>query len=123
MAMRKRTNNGGGFKWEYRDCIDCGKKFIAKNYNSVRCFECQAIHKAQTEREKRQRRRDEKNSKNNSLYICKKIKHCAYGGKMGAEHICDFLNKKGYKRPCPAGACTEYKRKGRRTGGNDGMQI
>ena len=113
--MRKRTNNGGGFKWEYRDCIVCGKKFIAKNYNSVRCFECQAIHKAQTERERVQRIRDEKNKGKNSLHICKKIKSCEYGGKMGAIDICDYLSMEKQKRPCPAGKhCTVYKRKSRR---------
>jgi hypothetical protein len=109
MAMRKRTNNGGGFKWEYRDCIDCGKKFIAKNYNSVRCFECQAIHKAQTEREKRQRKRDEKNKGKDTLNICEKIKTCKYGIRVGGIDVCDYLFQEGKKRPCPAGQCTEYK--------------
>ena len=112
--MKKRTNFGRGFKWEYRDCIVCGKKFIAKNYNSVRCFECQAIHKAQTERERLQRIRDEKNKRINSLHICKKIKTCKYGVRVGGIDVCDYLAQEGRKRPCPAGQCTEYKRVSRK---------
>ena len=46
--------------------------------------------------------------------ICNRIKTCVYGGKMGAEHICDYLMKTGCRRPCLAGECVMYKRKERR---------
>ena len=112
--MKKLTNNGGGFKWEFRNCTVCGKRFIAKNYNSIRCFECQAKHKAQQEREKRQRRRDEKNKGKDTRNICRKMKTCKYGIKTGGIYICDYLAQEGRKRPCPAGQCTEYQKVSRK---------
>ncbi len=42
--------------------------------------------------------------------ICKKMKTCIYGGKMGGIPICNYLSITGKRRPCPAGKCTVYKR-------------
>lgn len=107
-VMKKLTNNGGGFKWEFRNCTVCGKRFIAKNYNSIRCFECQAKHKAQKERERVQRIRDEKNKGKDSLHICNKIKSCKYGVRVGGVDVCDYLAQEKKRRPCPAGEYTVY---------------
>ena len=103
--------NRNGFRWEFRNCIVCGKKFVAKNYNSVRCFECQAIHKAQTEKERVQRVRAKKKIKPDKLHICEKIKSCEYGIRVGGIDICDYITIEKQKRPCPAGDCTVYKMK------------
>lgn len=107
-----------GFRWEYRNCIDCGKKFIAKAHNSVRCLDCRYKYNLKMAREYQQKKKETEEVANppvdKNLNICKKIRSCQYGGQMGAVPICDYLSRKGYRRPCPAGKCTEFKRKGRK---------
>ena len=120
-----------GMRWEYRNCVDCGKKFIAKNPRSVRCLDCRDIyHKEQVriyninlakERKKapwikEARKKLEKKIDVIDEYnpnICDRIESCVYGGWMGMTRICDFLKKTGHKRPCKAGECVMYKRKGK----------
>ena len=109
-----------GFRWESRNCVDCGKTFVAKSHNSVRCLDCRHIHNLKMAREYQQKKKETeevaKPTVDKNLNICKKIRRCQHGGKMGGVHICDFLSQMGYRRPCPAGRCTEYKRKTRRGG-------
>ena len=119
-----------GFRWEIRRCIDCGEVFIAKNARSVRCLDCRSKYhkevmrqyrlqekaagkkaKAEVKKEPKPVKEEPKNVIDESK-ICKKIETCYYGGKMGAEHICDFLSKTGTRRPCKAGECYFYKKKG-----------
>lgn len=104
-----------GFRWEKRKCVDCGKEFICKNPRSVRCLDCREVyHKEQVRQYKQKEKEAELKTTTDDLNICKKIKSCYYGGYMGAEHICDYLGKTGVRRPCKAGECYFYKRKGRK---------
>lgn len=118
-----------GMRWEYRTCVDCGKKFIAKNPRSVRCLDCRLVyHREQVriynqllaqERKapwiKKEQKKPEKEKQVMDDYdpnICDRIESCVYSGWMGTTQICDFLKKTGHKRPCKAGECVMYKRKG-----------
>ena len=42
--------------------------------------------------------------------VCPKKKSCMFGGRMGGIDICNFMEIKGYSRPCPVKNCTEYKK-------------
>lgn len=138
--MEEKKNAYG---WQEKRCIDCGKEFLAKSPNQTRCTDCRIIYKREYMRKysKEQRKREraaivaareemglpanmKRGPRSNSTpkpvkktddpNICKKIKSCYYGGYMGAEHICDYLGKTGVRRPCKAGECYFYKRKGRK---------
>ena len=109
-----------GFRWEKRKCVDCGKEFIAKQSKSVRCPDCRVIYNKKQQQEwARKHRAGEltpKPKKKHDPNICTKIASCYYGGYMGAIRICDYLAKTGVSRPCLAGECYFYKRKGRKNG-------
>lgn len=79
--------NGAGFRWKKRNCIDCGREFICKNPRSVRCPECRAQYKM----EQSKKWHEENKETAQSSSICKKIRTCYYGGSMGAIDICDYL--------------------------------
>ena len=126
-----------GYRWEIKKCIDCGKEFVCKNARSVRCIDCRVIYNKEMMRQYKLQIKEDAEKKKAEMpvvkeekpkpvkakpkkvvdnsNICKKIKSCYYGGKMGAEHICDFLSKTGSRRPCKAGECYFYKRKTRKT--------
>lgn len=123
--------NRSGFRWETRKCIDCGKEYIAKSPRALRCLDCRIIRERQLQRECERRRyarekaqmrekpkvKPKAKPKVDESNICKRIKSCYYGGKMGAEHICNYLEITGVRRPCKAGECVMYKRKGKVKGG------
>lgn len=99
--------NGAGFRWEKRKCVDCGKEFIAKNPRLVRCPECRPSYNM----EQSKKWHEENKETAQSSSVCKKIRTCYYGGSMGAVDICDYLAITGTRRPCPAGDCVMYKRR------------
>ena len=114
--MEQVQTNSKGFRWEFRNCVDCGKKFVAKNYNSVRCYECQGIHKAKTEKERKKAKKAKSliivgdYSKKNDPNICRRTVSCKYGGRMGGIKICNYLEVTGERRPCPVKDCVVYER-------------
>lgn len=110
--MEEKQTRKTGFR-ENRKCVDCGKEFIAKNPRSVRCHECRIVYHREHQREYEQKKRELTAKTSDDLNICKKIKSCYYGGKMGAEHTCDYLAITGTRRPCKAGECYFYKKKGK----------
>ena len=115
--------NGVDFHWEKRICVDCGNEFIAKSPKSTRCLECRLVREKERKRKydserytevKELRHKAKQKKEADDKNICKRRKSCYYGGKAGAEYICDYLAITGVRRPCPAGSeCVMYKRKGR----------
>lgn len=116
-----------GYYREKKKCIDCGKVFTAKHPKTVRCMDCRYKHHLETVKKnnkarseaKTEAREKKRKKKERDPNICKKIKSCYYGGYMGAERICDYLGKTGVRRPCKAGECYFYKRKGKERCKND----
>lgn len=109
---------GKGYGERIRKCKDCGKPYTQRNYNQVRCAECQkkyAAEKVKQRKDDKLRRTDyrawvEKHDPN----VCRKVKKCKYGLLCGGIWICNYREIVGHKRPCPVKDCTEFKRKGER---------
>ena len=124
----KQQESRQGFRWEIRNCVDCGKRFVAKHKWAVRCLDCRSVHRRELAKERARKQAEVKRAEEpkvveDNINICKKIKSCRYGIRAGGIDICDYLEQEGERRPCPAGRCTEFKRKTRRGGESDGMHI
>ena len=139
--VRKNNQKNQKVRTEQKKkCLDCGKEFTVRSALQVRCTECQAVHKKAHAKEYAKERywreraaiisereamglparkktgptpKPKPAKKKKDPNVCTKMKSCAYGGYLGATPICDYLSKAGEKRPCKAGECTVYKRKGR----------
>ena len=84
-------------------CIDCGKDFIKRNRNQVRCKECQKIF--------RNKYKPKEKPKSNDC-TCKK-KDCIYHGANGDPVTCHYMLIKNESRKCAVDNCNKYK-KGRK---------
>ena len=106
----------GGFKPKPRRCDVCGKVYTQKNALQVRCAECQKKY-AKVRAKERKLERLKKTDwqawvEKYDPSVCRKVKKCEYGLLCGGIWICNYLEIKGTKRPCPAKDCTEFIGKG-----------
>ena len=95
-------------------CVDCGETYVKKHPNQIRCKECQRKHDKEVHSEAGKRRRKIKYAPYvKDPHVCKKIKTCKYGGKMGGIPICNYLDIKKERRGCPVQNCEKYEKKRR----------
>ena len=102
-------------------CIDCGKEFIAKSKQSVRCPDCQREHRKAMDRARKKTYISVEKDNGSAVYrnghpqVCECVKECFYGGReaMGCNYILEtgrLRTKDGYF--IENGKCGAYLPKG-----------
>lgn len=96
-------------------CVDCGKLFLKKSHQMIRCRDCQVEHKKKADN-KRKKKKGEKDVQSDVAHIplCKRTKSCKYGTRTSGFGICDYIGIEGHSRGCPVEGCTKYVRRKRK---------
>lgn len=95
----------------YRKCRSCGKVFLSKHPQQVRCPDCQRVHVKELQR--KYQKEKEKIQPTPDPNECSRKKSCKYGSRSGGLWLCDYLAITGEMRGCPVQGCTKYKRRPR----------
>lgn len=113
-------------------CVECGRKFIKKAPQSIRCRSCRKEYRAQKARENARRRyeimkgkREETEShaaaseivsQKKNASICDKTTcaRCVYSSNVSGMLACDYILYTGHRRGCLAGKGCDKRQTGKR---------